>query len=98
MPPARLQAIGAALEIIPLLPDDVVAYKIAGIDCHALHLVGPPSADLFDQIMNVTPEHCCRLKRHGDIHPRDTTHRSHISRNRDVPPVIGGAGEAADLS
>jgi hypothetical protein len=31
MPPARLQAIGAALEIIPLLPDDVVAYKIAGM-------------------------------------------------------------------
>lgn len=58
--PARLQAVRAALKIVPLLPDDVAADEVAVVHRHALKLSGPPGAYLFGQIMNVEPKHCRR--------------------------------------
>ena len=93
-----LQAVGAALKGVPLLPDDVVADEIAGVHRHTFHFFHPPSADLVYEIMNREPKHSRRFERHLNFYSRDSVHCGHIGRDCDMPRTIGGATEAAHLA
>ena len=68
----RTQAIRISMEIVPTLPDDVIADQVSAVDRNALKLSVPPSANLLEQVMNVQPEHCRRLEHPGDINSRKT--------------------------